>query len=91
MKIAVLLIDESYVVPPGTLHLGTSGWVFDRPEMLKIRINIPLGMFLEKLAQEHSGLLGEGELVFATLDDKGNQFGPGLWEYLGRILFSPEE
>lgn len=95
MKIAVIQIDKSYEAPMGTLHLNSNGWVADRPEILKVRTNLPLGIFIEKVSEQHSGILGNGELVFAVFDPNGEDIeSTGLTnvkEYQGRILFSPEE
>jgi hypothetical protein len=89
MKMLVTQIDESYAAPPGTLHLGSNGWVMDRPEKLKIRTNRSLKDFMQLVADQCGGLLGEGELVFAVFDPKGCPCGlTGVMEYEGRILFS---
>jgi len=93
MKTAVILIDESYAAPPGTIHLGSGGWVVDKPERLKIQTNLPLEVFLGKIVEQNAGLLGEGELVLAVFEANGTPVGTivGVKEYQGHILFSPEE
>lgn len=93
MKIAIIKIDDTYEAPRGTLHLGTTGWIVDQPEKLKVRINVTPFEFMKRVAEQSAGLLGDGELVFALFDENGTQFGPipSMREYLGRILFSPEE
>jgi len=92
MKIAVIQIEESYVAPAGTIHFGTNGWMADKPEKIRIHTNLPLPIFIEKLAEQSAGLLGEGELVLAVFDPEGQPVSQiGVREYQGRILFSPEE
>ena len=95
MKIAIIQIDDLYSVPPGTLHLGINGWVADQPERLRIHTNLSLGDFMNKVVEQNEGLLGQGELVFAVFDPEGKPVQStglaGVKEYIGRILFSPEE
>lgn len=95
MKIAIIQIDDSYEAPSGTIHLGTDGWVVDRPEKLIIRTNLDLPKFIEKVAEQNAGILGNGELVFAVFNPDGSDVistgMTGMKEYHGRLLFSPEE
>jgi hypothetical protein len=57
MKMLVTQIDESYAAPPGTLHLGSNGWVMDRPEKLKIRTNRSLKDFMQLVAGRENSCL----------------------------------
>lgn len=92
LKLAVILIDESYSAPEGTLHLGSNGWLVDEPELLTFRTNQALEQLLERIAESSAGLLGPGELVLAVLSQDGTPTAlTGVLEYKGRVLFAPEQ
>jgi len=77
-------VSEEYTLPEGALCFGPNGWV-PLLEQIVIETAIPtLSEVLGLIWQEHQGILGVGELVFAQVGDTDGR-------PKGYLIFQPEE
>lgn len=90
MKISIANINDAYVAPSGTLHLGTHGWIVDRPERLTVQTNLSLEEFANRVAGQNAGLLGDGELSLSVIGELSiAASNPFIKVFQCRIMFYP--
>ena len=91
----IQLIDDKYTPPSGALGLGQQGWIPDVFERLSILSSGTMDVVLDRVMAEYSGLLGPGELVFATPSLEGkpdrDPNGTPCIAYQGYLIFIPED
>lgn len=92
MPTLITLTDATpYTPPEGCLGLTINGWAQHLPELLQVVAgNLNVHELLNVLQKEHGGLLGPGELIFATHNPLGFRTPMGN-AYEGWLVFKPEE
>jgi hypothetical protein len=84
--------DQDYPLPEGALCFDANGWACGDPHFVGIALKgITLADALEGILKLHGSLLGPGELVFATSNEKGYSDGRGSTVVDGFLVFVPAD
>jgi hypothetical protein len=83
---------QDFALPEGALCFDANGWAYGDLHSVGIALKgITLANALDGIMKLHGSLLGPGELVFATPDEKGYPDGRGSTVVDGFLVFVPAD